>query len=305
LATQSFGSNWTERKLSALKRYLNAYRTIFTSNEKAKYFKTIYVDAFAGSGTRQDPASTKDLDGQDFLFEEFEAAEDSGFRKGSVRIALELEQPFEQYYFIEKNKEYKEQLRTMIDTEYSALASRCVIHRADATDALMQFLSLFDPKKERAVVFLDPYGMSVEWNVLRLIGETKAIDLWLLFPHGIGVNRLLTTGELPSKRWQDKLTATFGTNEWIREFYTEKVPEQSDLFEEQKPAMQKVATFDSINRFMIKRLRTVFAGGVVEKPLLLSNSRGTPLYSLCFAVTNPNPSASRAALNIADWVSTN
>jgi three-Cys-motif partner protein len=305
LATQSFGSSWTEQKLGALEKYLAAYRTIFTGNEKAKYFKTIYVDAFAGSGTRLDPASTKELDGQDSLFEEFEEEEDSGFRKGSVRIALELEQPFDQYYFIEKNKEYEEQLRTMIATEYSALASRCVIHRGDATEALMQFITTFNQKKERAVVFLDPYGMSVEWNVLRLIGETKAIDLWLLFPHGIGVNRLLTTGELPSKRWQDKLTATFGTNEWIREFYTEKVPEQSDLFEEQKPAMQKVATFDSINRFMIKRLRTVFAGGVVEKPLLLSNSRGTPLYSLCFAVTNPNPSASRAALNIADWVSTN
>ena len=30
-----------------LNSYLSAYRTIFTSNEKARYFRTWYVDAFA------------------------------------------------------------------------------------------------------------------------------------------------------------------------------------------------------------------------------------------------------------------
>ena len=34
----------------------------------------------------------------------------------------------------------------------------------------------------RAVLFLDPYGMQVEWATIEAVAKTKAIDLWLLFP---------------------------------------------------------------------------------------------------------------------------
>lgn len=46
--------------------------------------------------------------------------------------------------------------------------------------------------RRRAVVFLDPFGMQVEWRTIERIGQTKAIDLWILFPLGVAVNRFLT-----------------------------------------------------------------------------------------------------------------
>ncbi|MEW6074198.1 MAG: hypothetical protein AB1726_16580 [Planctomycetota bacterium] len=50
----------------------------------------------------------------------------------------------------------------------------------------------------RKVLFLDPYGMQVEWVTIEAVAQTKAIDLWVLFPLGVGVNRLLTkSGEIP------------------------------------------------------------------------------------------------------------
>jgi three-Cys-motif partner protein len=52
MADHKFGGDWTEIKLSRLHKYLKAYRHIFTRNEKARYFKTWYVDAFAGTGLR-------------------------------------------------------------------------------------------------------------------------------------------------------------------------------------------------------------------------------------------------------------
>jgi hypothetical protein len=52
MADHKFGGDWTEIKLSRLQKYLKAYRHIFTQNEKARYFKTWYVDAFAGTGSR-------------------------------------------------------------------------------------------------------------------------------------------------------------------------------------------------------------------------------------------------------------
>ncbi len=43
MVDHSFGGPWTERKLKCLRDYLSAYRTIFTFNEKARYFRTWYV----------------------------------------------------------------------------------------------------------------------------------------------------------------------------------------------------------------------------------------------------------------------
>jgi len=47
---QRFGGNWTEVKLARLHKYLRAYRQIFVHNEQARFFKTWFVDAFAGTG---------------------------------------------------------------------------------------------------------------------------------------------------------------------------------------------------------------------------------------------------------------
>ena len=31
-------------------------------------------------------------------------------------------------------------------------------------------------------MFLDPYGMEVEWKTLQAVAATRAIDVWFLFP---------------------------------------------------------------------------------------------------------------------------
>ena len=56
MAEQKFGGDWTEIKLQRLEQYLKVYRTIFTGNARARYFTTWYVDAFAGTGSRTEPA---------------------------------------------------------------------------------------------------------------------------------------------------------------------------------------------------------------------------------------------------------
>jgi len=54
-----FGGNWTEEKLEKLREYLHAYTTIFKQNIRASWYKTIYVDAFAGTGYRTTPRKNK------------------------------------------------------------------------------------------------------------------------------------------------------------------------------------------------------------------------------------------------------
>lgn len=78
----------------------------------------------------------------------------------------------------------------------------------DANTALLNWCAELDTKKERAVVFLDPFGASVDWKVIAAIADTKAVDLWILFPYA-AINRMLVSEGMPPKAWADRLTRFF------------------------------------------------------------------------------------------------
>ena len=78
LPPQAFGGSWTEAKLEILRGYLHAYTTIFNANQKARFFDTFYVDAFAGSGYIK--TNDRSLISEPELFEEFEEVESQEFR---------------------------------------------------------------------------------------------------------------------------------------------------------------------------------------------------------------------------------
>jgi three-Cys-motif partner protein len=139
--------------------------------------------------------------------------------------------------------------------------------------------------------------MQVDWTVIEAIAATKAIDLWILFPIGMAVNRLLTTGGPPPEEWRKALTRIFGTGEWEQAFYG--TGQNLDLFGGEATQHVKLADFKKIGQFFVDRLKTIFVG-VSDKPLPLLNSRKNPLYLLCFASSNPKgaPTAIKIANDI-------
>ncbi len=147
---------------------------------------------------------------------------------------------------------------------------------------------------QRAVVFLDPYGMSVDWDTIAAIAKTRSIDLWVLFPFAIGANRMMPGDVLPDKGWGIVLTKVFGTVDWIKRFYEKK--SDIDLFGTQRNSVTKIVGADEILEFFLERLRTVFPH-VVQQPMILYNSNNTPMYALCFAAGNPK--GGTTALKIA------
>lgn len=84
----SFGGAWTQHKLEALKKYLQAYTKIFKRNPKARFYSISYVDAFAGTGTLRRP----EPGGLAELLPELQKNEEE-FRKGSVRRGWKLSLP--------------------------------------------------------------------------------------------------------------------------------------------------------------------------------------------------------------------
>lgn len=285
---QQFGGNWTDDKLMRLQKYLTAYMKIFSTNPRAQYLTPIYIDAFAGTGYRKIKKENKDKG----LFPELTENETTQFLKGSARIALDIKPPFANYIFIEQDPEYQEELEHLRD-EFPAIAKRVQVLPGDANAHLKALCEEYDWSKTRAVFFLDPYGMEVEWTTIEAVAATKAADLWILFPLGVAVNRLLKRNYPPTGGWADRLTVFFGTDAWKTEFYPKRT--QTTLFGEEE-TQQKEANWDQIQQYFIRRLETIFVK-VAPNPLVLRNSKNVPIFLLCFAASNSK--GARTAVKIA------
>lgn len=288
-AQQSFGGDWTQDKLERVRNYLVAYATIMNKQK----FRFAYIDAFAGTGYREiEDAETA----ESYLFPELNEEEPQSFIEGSARIALQVEPEFDKYVFIESNPEAVVDLERLRE-EFSEKATKIQIESEDANEWLIQKCDMRRHgkfwKRNRAVVFLDPYGMQVRWETMEAIARTQAIDSWVLFPLGIAVNRLLKRDGEINQGWKKRLDNIFGTDEWFDIFYEST----KDLFGKERH--DKIASLEDIGRYYNDRLKAIFAG-VAENPLPLYNSRGNPLYLLCFAAANPK--GAKTAIRIAQYI---
>ena len=268
---KNFGGAWTEEKLDRVRKYLTAYATIMRNQP----FRFAYIDAFAGTGYR----TLKESDNStELMFPEMVESEVQGFLDGSARVALEVEPQFDKYIFIEKDINRFSELQKLND-DFPHLSDRIEIVQADGNTHVQKLCS-YDwlGTRRRAVLFLDPYGMEVKWQTIEAIANTKAIDLWLLFPLGVAVNRLLRKDSQIGESIRKTLNEFFGTADWFDEFYNE---EDASLFENSSK-LSKVADWDAIENYFIERLDSIFVK-VADNPLRLYNSHNNPLYLLCFA----------------------
>ncbi len=283
MSSHDFGGPWTERKLSVVRRYLETYAQAL----KKQPFERLYIDAFAGSGDR----TNKRLESQPLL----DLPELDAIAKGSARLALEVEPPFDRYVLIEKAAHRASELSALLE-EYPGRSVAIV--NADANEAIADVCRGTNWRATRGVVFLDPYGLQVAWETLVRISETRALDVWILFPTGMGLNRLLTKdGKIPAE-WQEVLDRFIGTADWRETFYT--VEETTDLFGALDRRVIKTAAAEKFEAFLLDRLKSIFPV-VMERGVPLTNSRGQTMYLLVFASANPSSKVKTLALKLARW----
>lgn len=298
-----FGGSWTDQKLGILREYLTSYTTALSRSQ----FKKGYIDAFAGTGRRESSANAKlrqpdrrqpKSEAQQAHLPDIDLGEAEGepilhFLDGSARVALQCTPAFDSYVFIEKNPVRRKELERLKD-EFPHLAADIYIKLGDANTEIRAMCKK-DWTSHRAVLFLDPYGMEVQWKTIEAVAKTKAIDLWVLFPLG-GVNRMLTkSGDIP-KEWRHRLDELLGTADWYDHFY--QVDKSPTLFEGQMDRLIKLRT-DVICEYFLKRLRGCFEG-VAPNPATLRNTKNSPLYLFCFAAGNPR--GAPIALKIASHI---
>ena len=187
---QRFGGPWTVEKLGILSDYIGFYATAL----KKQPFDILYIDAFAGTG--------KIEIGDE---EEFEIID------GSAKLALQADGDFAEYIFIESKKAYADELRALIKEEFPEKQKRVRVFQRDCNDVLLEICDQVDWKKNRAILFLDPYAANVKWETLKAVAATGAIDVWYLFPFS-AANRMLKKQGPIDPTWKAKLNSIFGDN---------------------------------------------------------------------------------------------
>jgi len=282
-SAQNFGGPWTIMKVEMVVGYLKAFTTLLLNKpSSSRPFKRVYIDGFAGSGSFKFGAITTGF----FKRDATEIA-------GSAQRALSVDPPFDALHFIEKRPACLKALRRMIAGD-----PRVTIHDGDANAAIRKLCGEIDWGRARGVIFLDPFGASLEWETLKVIAATKALDVWYLFPLSSVYAPHALEKLTPEKR--ASITKILGTSEWEAEFYREPPKGHTGFFDIEERKVKRTVNVDAIEAFIDLRLKTVFSA--VAKPRRLLGPRNVPLFSLFFAVSNPYRAAIDPALRIAAFL---
>lgn len=248
---------WSIEKLSLLRKYLTAYVTVLSKQSWCKGYE--YIDAFAGTGKAR-------------------TTEEQIYIAGSPKIALELKKPFTQYHFVEQSDWRVKQLEKLQNEFKNRNIS--IYHRDCNRILTEQILPQLGRKSyKRAIAFVDPYGMDVEWKTLKALASTGTIEVLLNFPV-MAINRgvLRKYPDMITQKGRERMNRFWGTKDWMDDVY-EKEP---TLFGEEQIKIRESGK-ELGNRFK-KRLKELFRHCTV--PILMKNSKNAPLYCIMFAGHN-------------------
>jgi three-Cys-motif partner protein len=280
-----FGGPWTEIKLDAVCYYLECY----TKALSRKQFDLWYVDGFAGTGDRTNEKLTGGL------LERQPMKWVTETLPGSAKRAMNIRPPFRHFIFNESDDEHQKALRAIKEANKSLDIE---IIGDDANAAISEIFSRPVWSRgafgaARAVVFLDPYALQVNWSTLELLAKTQCVDVWYLFPlHDI-------TRQLANKRsgigpkekrldkvlgeaWRELYELPPPTNQIFSQTLFGSIPE----FAEEE---YRKATKAQIEAWFKARLETVFP--YVSEPLPLFTEMNRQKFSLFLAVANKSAPA--------------
>jgi three-Cys-motif partner protein len=249
---------WSEIKLDIIRDFAQAYSTIFSAEKQVRRFYHVYIDAFAGAGVHLSRSTGETIE-------------------GSPIIAVKTQPPFKEYHFIELDGPRVGNLQSIFGQRPDIH-----IHHGDCNEVMLKEV-LPEVRFEdfrRGLCLLDPYGLHLNWDVIRKAGEMKSIDLFLNFPIA-DMNRNVFWGNPEGVAADDiaRMNAFWGDESWRNVAY-EQV---QTLF---GPEDEKTDN-ETIAQAFRQRLRKEGGFANVPEPLPMRNSLGTVVYYLFFASAKP------------------
>ncbi|HXA01649.1 MAG TPA: three-Cys-motif partner protein TcmP [Cytophagaceae bacterium] len=260
----TFGGDWTKIKIEILVEYAKSYLSIMKGR---KFFKLMYFDGFAGSG---------------FIIKDNKI--DVDVTVGAAKRIIEIDEPrpFDTYYFVEKDPVNFKLLEQNTKIEFPKKKIHVVSE--DCNKKMLDMANfLRNPKNKnyRTLAYIDPCGMQVEWRSIEALRDLP-IDMWILVPTGMGVNRLLKKNGQISDAWLERLEVFMGlTREEIEKSFYKKI---DTLFPDIKFIQKEEDAIEKSAKLYQKRLKEVFQ--FVSKPYELKNSTNSVMYHLFLTSNN-------------------
>jgi three-Cys-motif partner protein len=262
---------WTEVKLEILRKYAHVYTQIMSN--QASIHRYLYIDAFASSGQHRSRSENRLV-------------------YGSPVIALETEPPFHEYHFIDLNQQKIQALQARLE-QHAPSGSDVHVYAADANEALVQHIL---PRarwedRHRALCFLDPYGLSLQWSVVEAIGKMKSVEIILHFPI-MAINRNVLRRDPTTVKDSSiqRMNSVWGDRSWREVAYAQTQALQMNMFSSTLPEAKVAGNAPIIQAFK-ERLRTVAGFKYVPEPIPMRNSSGGEVYYIYFA--SPNETGAR------------
>ncbi len=241
---------WSEIKLDILAKYWPAYTRIVK-----KRFYTLYIDAFAGSGTHVSRTT-------------------GDFIRGSPARALDVKPPFDEYHFVDLDAAKVTSLE-----ELAAARANVTVHHGDCNSILLD--ELFPHVRydyfRRAICLLDPYSLQLDWSIIERASAMTTIEIFLNFPI-LDINRNVLRKN-PSDRKTEQMTRFWGDESW-RDAAVKKEKMLFDLTDD-----VKVENWELVEAFR-ERLRKVAEFTFVPEPMAMRNRQRAAVYYLFFAGNN-------------------
>jgi three-Cys-motif partner protein len=258
---------WSEEKLDLLAQYLEAYSVIMNKQKQTWLRDYYYIDAFSGSVRPR-------------------AKDEERYINGSPIRALQTEPKFDGYWFVDVNPQRVERVEKLREDFPNQIIQT---YQGNCNDILCNEIIPKIPysSKKRAFVFLDPYGLQVDWKTVRELADTKTCDIFVNFSI-MAVTRLLPRDQNPDPEFVKQIDQVMGNTEWITQIYRESPATQLSLFSnlaEPTLSREKIDP-DWLARLYTEQLSSLFPH--VSRPVLMRNSTNSVLYALCLASHNPN-----------------
>lgn len=271
---RQFGGPWTEEKLDILESYLDTYTTAL----KNQPFDLVYVDAFAGTG-----------------WIESGNEEDYGIPiMGSAGRALCVDQrSFDRVVLVDQDPRNCDQLAEL---RHYHPGRAIDIECEDANVFLRRLRRATYGGAWRGVVFLDPFGVQLEWDTVEHIAGLQRLDMWLLFPSS-AIGRMLPLSRDPDDvepQWVNRLNGVFGNESW-RRLYSPS--DQGNLFGQDE--VYRDPGIEGLRTIYESQLQRLFGHRFLGLSRTLKNRRNSPLFELFFCVGSRNPQAISLAKRIA------
>jgi len=249
---------WTEVKVEIVQEYATVFSKITQSKE---YFRRIYIDGFAGGGLLLSETTGKIVE-------------------STPRRVLHVEPAFHEYHFIEKETAKVAALRLLESNP------TVKVHDGDSNEILLRGVlpGMTRESYRKGLLFLDPYGLDVDWRVVEAAGQSRCVDLLLNFPIMDMNRKVLWTdpsGVEPAQAARMDRFWGAGGEGW-REACYEREPGLFGDF----PLRKKPGNVPAVNAYR-KRLRDVAGFPHVSKALEMRNEEGAILYYLIGASQVP------------------